>query len=390
MARDDTLRPARVALLLIALSATATLLLGAQIASADNHTPATADPLDQHNHVTGWLNASDDTTEHWYWMDIDRGDELFVYFYGTGDQFNRTRMLYYVHGPDSYENDHVVHAEYWYRQRASRNDYTDIWSWICPEGGRYYFHFYAVYDAIGDFHANISLDHPKEIFRAGTDSGTLWWAGVTDLNKNDIWKIWLTAGEQNVEGVSVTVRWTIDHRVHLYAYDLVDRYEQNMLNLSYAHAGDRREVIRFTASYTGWYYVRVEYGSGSGPVAYSLTTQEYSAPNDGNNDLANATHVLKSGSFNDRIEASRDMHDWYTVDLVKGDLLGISMQIMDPHNPAYNPGTANLYNFFEIQVYDPSMRRVRHGYDREQCGWGSARCGWRVPVGAGVVIMRCF
>jgi hypothetical protein len=365
------LRPVHLALLLIAITAGVIMILGSTAMGAGNSSPETAVALDQHNYITEYVNASDDDAEFWYWLDIGRGDELFIYFYGTGERYNRTRMLYYVHGPDSYGSSDVVHSEYWYRQKADRDDYSDVWSWICPEGGRYYFHFFAVGSAMGDFHANISLDHPKTIFRFGSDSGTLWWSGVADLNKNDVWRIWLTATEQQMEGVQVTVTWTNDHRVHLYAYDLVDRYEQNMLNLSYAHAGDNREVVRFTASYTGWYYVRVEYGSWGGFEDYTLTTREYTAPNDGDNDRVNATHVLKSGSFTDSIEASRDMHDWYTVDLVEGDLMGLSMQIMDPHNPDYNPGTANLYNFFEIQVYDPYMRRVGNGYDRNQ--------GWPVP-----------
>ena len=350
------------------ITAGALLLLGAQVSAQDNHTPETAEPLDQYNYITEYVNASDDEAEYWYWMDIDRGDEMFIYFYGAGAQYNRCRMLYYVHGPDSYEADDVVHSEYWYRQKAQRNDYSDIWSWICPEGGRYFFHFYAVGEALGDFHVNISRDSPETIFRFGQDTGSLWWADVTDLNINDVWRIWLTADERQVEGVEITVTWTYDHLIHLYAYDLVDTYEQNMLNLSYAFAGNRKEVIRFTASYTGWYYVRIEYGSWGGGVAYTLSTKEYSAPNDGDNDRVNATHVLKSGSTRGSIEASRDMHDWYTVDLVKGDLLGISMQIMDLHNPNYNPGAPNFYNFFEIQVYDPYMRRVSYGYDVNQ-GW---------------------
>ncbi len=347
------------------------LALSAPSVALDNNTPETAAPLDQHNYVTGYLNASDDNLQYWYWMDIQRGEELFVYFYGTGEPYHRCRMLYYVHGPDSYESSDVVHAEYWYQQKQNRDDYSDIWHWICPNGGRYYFHFYAVGNAVGDFHANISLDRPKELFRTGTDSGTLWWGGVTDQNKNDVWRIWLVAGPTQVEGTKVTVTWTYAHAIHLYAYDLVDRYEQNMLNLSYSHSGDRKEVIRFTASYTGWYYIRVEYGSWSGVEDYTINTADYSAPNDGDNTPANATHVLKSGSVDGRIEASRDMHDWFSVDLVKGDVLGISMQLMDPNNPNYNPGAPNLYNFYEIQVYDPYMRRVPHGYDANQ--------GWPVP-----------
>jgi len=366
-----TLRPFQAACILACLAALAMLALSTPSAAQDNNTPETAAPLDQHNYVTEYLNASDDNLQYWYWMDIQRGEELFVYFYGTGEPYHRCRMLYYVHGPDSYESSDVVHAEYWYQQKQSRNDYSDIWHWICPNGGRYYFHFYAVGTAVGDFHANISLDRPKELFRTGTDSGTLWWGGVTDLNKNDVWRIWLVAGPTQVEGTRVTVTWTYDHAIHLYAYDLVDRFEQNMLNLSYAHPGDRKEVIRFTASYTGWYYIRVEYGSWSGTEDYTINTADYSAPNDGDNTPANATHVLKSGSVDGRIEASRDMHDWFSVDLVKGDVLGISMQLMDPNNPNYNPGAPNLFNFYEIQVYDPFMRRVPHGYDANQ--------GWPVP-----------
>ncbi|UCC94132.1 MAG: hypothetical protein JSW25_05585 [Thermoplasmata archaeon] len=358
-------------LIMIIAAAGALALLGTSAEGA-NSTPETADPLDQYNYITEYVNGSDDEAEYWYWMDIDRGDQLFVYFYGTGSRYNRTRMLYYVHGPDSYGSNDVVHAEYWYRQKADRDDYTDLWVWICPEGGRYYFHFFAAGEARGDFHANISRDPPETIYRFGSDTGTLWWGGVTDHNHADTYRIWLSASSSEVQGVEVTVTWPTTHKVHLYAYDLVDRYAQNLLNLSYSHDGDpRKEVIRFTASYTGWYYVQVRDGSWTGSVDYTLATQFYSAPNDGDNDVANATHVLKSSSIRGSIEASRDMHDWYTVDLVQGDLLGISMQIEDPYNPDHNPGATNLYNFFEIQVYDPHMRRVRNGYD--------ANGGWPVP-----------
>ena len=365
--------PTATLLLLLLLSMAVLLLMASQAGASDNDTPETAAPLDQYNYITEFVNGTNDSMEYWYWMDIDRGDELVINFSGTGDaRYNRTRMLYYVYGPDSYDSNSVVHSEYWYRQKQSRDDYADYWDWICPKGGRYYFYFFAYQQAKGDFRVNISRDSPKELFRFGLDTGTLWWTDISDQNRNDVWKIWLEATDQELEGVQVTVTWTNDRRFRLYAYDLVDTFEQNALNVSYGFSGDISEVVRFTSSYTGWYYIRVEYASWwSTPEAYNIRTREYSAPNDGDNDLANATHVLKTGSFNGRIEASRDMHDWFKADLVKGDLLGISMQIMDPYNPDYNPDNPNLQNFFEIQVYDPNMQRVRNGYDRNG--------GWPVP-----------
>ncbi len=365
------MRATTIALLLFLITG-AILLAAAQAGAQDNHTPETAEPLDQYNYITEFVNGTNDSAEYWYWVDIQRGQELFVYFYGDGEGwYNKSRLLYYVHGPDSWASNAVVHAESWYRNKQRWEDHTDYWSWICPSSGRYYFHFFAYQQAKGDFHVQIDLDSPKEMFRFWSNAGTLWWNTWDDINKNDIWRIWLEAGEQDLEGVQVTLRWTDDHRLHLYGYDLVDSYEQNLLNLSYAFSGDRVEVIRFTASYTGWYYVRVEYSHWSGSQAYTLNTREYSAPNDGDNDIDNATRVLKTASIQGHMEASRDMHDWFAVDLVEGDLLGISMQIMDPYNPDYNPGAANYRNFFEIQVYDPQMRRVNHGYDRNG--------GWPIP-----------
>jgi PGF-CTERM protein len=360
----NTLRMSFVTTLPLLLVLGLLLLLAATVAGLDNNNPETAEALDQYNHITEYLNATDDTMEYWYYMDISRGDELFVYFYGTGEAYNATRMLYYIRGPDTYDPGTEVHNYGWYRQKENRDDRSNLWHWICPVGGRYYFHFYARNEAVGTFHANVSRDTPIETFRDAVDSGTLWWGGVTSQNKYDVWKIWLNAGPTTVEGVEVTVTWPNDwHRIHLTAYDLVDRYVTNLLNISYAHSGDRREVVRFTASYTGWYYIRLDYGSWSGSEDYGITTQEYSAPNDGDNTPANATFVLKSSSFNGHLEASRDMHDWFEVELVEGDLIGISMEIMDPNNPRYNPGTPNFWNYFEIQVYDPFMRRVNNGYD---------------------------
>ncbi len=305
-------------------------------------------------------------------MDIDKGDELFIYFYGTGEPYHRCRMLYVMRGPDSYDTGTDIHGEYWYNQRQNRNDYSDNTHLNSPTGGRYYFHFYAVGAAVGTFHANVSRDAPSVIHRFAHDTGTLWWTWIGDQNLNDVWKVWLVAGPTNVEGVEVKVTWPYTtHRVSIYAYDLVDGYEQNLLNLSYAFAGDQEEVLRFTASYTGWYYIRIYRTTGEGPIDYDLYTKEISAPNDGDNTVENATWIRKSGALVSSLEASRDMHDWFSVELVKGDTLGISVELMDPNNPAFNPGGANYYNFYEVQVYDPYMRKVRNGYDVNQ--------GWPVP-----------
>ncbi len=81
------------------------LLMASQAGASDNDTPETAAPLDQYNYITEFVNGTNDSMEYWYWMDIDRGDELFIYFTGTGDAvYNRTRMLYYVYGPVSWES----------------------------------------------------------------------------------------------------------------------------------------------------------------------------------------------------------------------------------------------------------------------------------------------
>jgi hypothetical protein len=346
-----------------ALVATFALLLLASHSLADNDTPENAEPLAAHNYISEYVNGTNSSTQHWYYLDIDRGQEYFIYFYGTGGAYNRTRMLYSMYGPDSYENNAYMRGERWYRDRQRDNNYWDLWHWICPRDGRYYFRFFAVHEAVGYFHCNISIDDPVQFYRFATDRGTLWWEGVNDQNRNDCWKIWLEAKPNNVEGVKATLTWTTDHALHLFAYDLVDTYEQNMLNVSYTLSGQtgKQEVIRFTASYTGWYYIRAYLSSGDGPCDYTLRTEEYSEPNDGDNDQANATRVPMSGTFDGSIEASKDMHDWYRMDLVKGDTIGISMQIMDPHNPRYNPDGPNYRNYFEIQVYDPRMQRVAYG-----------------------------
>ncbi len=349
--------------LLAACAALAAVALASANAAAENSTPETALPIAGHNYITEYLNASDDSLQYWYQMDLERGDELFIYFYGTGEPYHRCRMLYSLLGPDSYDSADYIHGEYWYSQRQSRDDYSDLWDWICPTSGTYYLHFFAIGGAVGDFHVNVSMDEPLTIYRFATDTGTLWWRGVADLNKYDIWRVWLAAEPATVQGVEVTLTWTGARNINLEAFDLVDGFEQNLLNGSYSLAMDQREVIRFTASYTGWYYIRMNYGNWSGELDYTVRTAEYSAPNDGDNDPANATRVLKTNVYTGRIEASRDMHDWYRFDLNAGDLLGISAQLVDPNHPDNNGGTRNFWNLFEIQVYDPYMRRVGNGYD---------------------------
>ena len=345
------------------LGCIAALSLMAASATADNDRPETAQLLEGHNYLTAHLNASDDTKQYWYKLELERGEELFIYFYGTGEPYHRCRMLYSLLGPDSYADSAYIHGEYWYRDRQQNNDFSDLWDWICPDNGTYYLHFFAIGGAVGDFHCNVSMDTPSVIYRFAHDSGTVWWWNVTDLNKYDIWKIWLEATPSEVEGVAVTLAWTGDKNLDLEALDLVDDFEANQLNFSHSYSYDRTEVVRFTPSYTGWYYIRINYNTWWDVEPYDITTREYSAPNDGDNDPANATLVVRTGVFQGHIEASRDMHDWYSFELNEGDLLGVSAQLYDPNHPANNGDTRNFYNGFEIQVYDPHMRRVNNGAD---------------------------
>jgi hypothetical protein len=356
---------------LAALGALALLSALATTSSADNQTPETAAPLADHTNLQEYLNASDGTKQYWYKMNISRGDELFIYFYGTGELYHRTRMFYSMLGPDSYADAAFVHGEYWYDHRDDwYDDYWDLWDWLCPVGGTYYFHFYALYGAVGDFYCNIMHDTPKVTYRSAHETGTVWWYDVNNLKKYDTWRIWLEAQPDTVQGVEVKLTWTGDKYLDVEAFDLADRYEANLLNGSYSIGYDKTEVIKFTASYTGWYYIRVNYNTWWDTENYELWMTLYSAPNDGDNTPDNATLVRKAGTFSGTIEASRDMHDWYRFDLDKGDLLGVSMSFFDPDNPRSNPGGHYFNNHYEIQVYDQYMQRIYpHGYGYSQDVW---------------------
>ena len=337
--------------------------LAAAPAAAENSTPETAQPLlDDYTYVHEWVNASDPSKQYWYKIDLARGDDLFLYWYAESDNYSRYRILYSFYGPDSYAESAWFHGEYWYRERAQYNDYYDLWDWLCPQNGTYYFRLFAIAGAVGDFHIAISKETPKVTYRFAHESGTVWWASMDSLNKYDYYKIWLEAKQDALDGVEVRLTWTGDKYLDLEAFDLVDRFEASLLNGSYSLAYDKTEVIRFTPSYTGWYYIRVNYNTWADSEGYEIHTTEFTAPNDGDNTPENATMVKRAGTFGGRIEASLDDHDWYRFDLNKGDLLGVSMQIFDPNNPTSSGGTRNWNNHFEIQVYDPYMQRVPNGY----------------------------
>ena len=361
----DRLDPALVPLAILgAVAALCALvaLLAAAPAAAENSTPETALPLANYTYLHEWVNASDPSKQYWYKMDLERGDALFVYWYAESDNYSRYRILYSLYGPDSYASSAWFHGEYWYDQRANYNDYYDLWDWLCPLNGTYYFRFFAVAGAVGNYHAAISKETPKLTYRFARESGTVWWVSMDSLNKYDYYKVWLEAREDTLDGVEVKLTWTGDKKLDLEAYDLVDTFEAGLLNGSYSIGYDKTEVIRFTPSYTGWYYVRINYNTWADSEAYEIHTTEFTAPNDGDNTPENATLVKRAGTFSGRIEASLDEHDWYRFDLNKGDLLGVSMQIIDPNNPSSPGGTRNWNNHFEIQVYDPYMQRVENGF----------------------------
>ena len=337
--------------------------LAAAPAAAENSTPETAQPLlDPYTYVHEWVNASDPSKQYWYKMDLAKGDDLFVYWYTESDNYSRYRILYSLYGPDSYASSAWFHGEYWYDQRANYNDYYDLWDWLCPQNGTYYFRFFAIAGAVGNYHVAISKETPKVTYRFAHESGTVWWVSMDSLNKYDYYKIWLEAKQGTLDGVEVKLTWTGDKYLDLEAFDLVDTFEAGLLNGSYSLGYDKTEVIRFTPSYTGWYFIRVNYNTWADSEGYEIRTTEFTAPSDGDNTPENGTMVKRAGTFSGRIEASLDEHDWYRFDLNKGDLLGVSMQIFDPNNPTSSGGTRNWNNHFEIQVYDPYMQRVPNGY----------------------------
>jgi hypothetical protein len=142
------------------------------------------------------------------------------------------------------------------------------------------------------------------------------------------------------------------------------------------NSGSATEMITYTASYTGRWYVYLHYVSGSGDGQYTFSVV-FSNQNDANSatDAGNtllAAMLITPGTYYGFVDMN-DPYDWYKFQVTNGQGIHLKLKMKD---------VAYLTDF-DLQLYDPSETLVYEGnqyYDDEFNYPADATGEWSVRV----------
>jgi hypothetical protein len=155
-----------------------------------------------------------------------------------------------------------------------------------------------------------------------SNSGTPLAGGID----SSMWyKVWLEGGNQSVELADVSMTWGNPTETHLYVFDRKDDYALGVLNYSVSRNIDGSEKCRFAASYTGWYYIRVQTTTlatedrflTTFTVSLDILDNMYRA--DGNVEKADAELIEIRQMVHGKLNQAYDTHQWYKFNLNKGE-----------------------------------------------------------------------
>jgi hypothetical protein len=167
--------------------------------------------------------------------------------------------------------------------------------------------------------------------------------------------------------------WTNPTDTHIYAYDRKSRQALGILNYSVSRAQDHSEDMRFAASYTGYYYVRVItttlYSDQSLGVIFNLraTILGTKHKSDGNAVMSDAVYIPIRQLYYGKINQAYDTHDWFRFYLNAGEQFSAKATITDSH-------MAEWWDFFNITVYSANGTILVGGHNRGTTGAPISAC----------------
>ena len=161
-----------------------------------------------------------------------------------------------------------------------------------------------------------------------------------------------------------------------YDYDLGLWDEDEVERANSTNTGSTPEYISYTADYTGRWYMRVHYMSGSGQAQYSIEINLIGQNDAGSGDDApdnfNDALLINPGEYSGYLDMD-DPYDFYKFDVTSGQ--GIHFNL-DMKNVAY-------LTDFDISLYNPSGEYVYeedYYYDDELLYPADETGQWRVKI----------
>ncbi|UCD13573.1 MAG: hypothetical protein JSW60_08455 [Thermoplasmatales archaeon] len=143
------------------------------------------------------------------------------------------------------------------------------------------------------------------------------------------------------------------------------------------NSGSTSESIIFTAGYSGLYYLRIHYISGSGNGQYSFdvtmdTQNDANSGDDAGGTFAAATLLPAEGEYSGYLDMD-DAYDWYKFDVDSGKGIHFDLKVT----------AVNYLSDFDISLYKPNGELVyeeRYYYNDELLYPADVSGEWRVKI----------
>ncbi|MCK4970741.1 MAG: hypothetical protein KAS77_09445, partial [Thermoplasmata archaeon] len=219
----------------------------------------------------------------------------------------------------------------------------DSWSYIVPDNleGKFYIRVYISTSQRRDayYWLNVTVVDPRDMNTASQHNGTLDINGsyTADYDSVDYFKIDLNASTPGSDFITLQLHKDevdADIRVEVWEYIPFGGASQraHMLNRTAFKLAYDLEV-KFLATYTGTYTVRVFRDFWNpGTSDYNITIVYGSRDHDGNDLAENGVEIKHVDKIRHvPIELGYDTHDWYKVQLLEGDtIFKVKVDIDDP------------------------------------------------------------
>jgi len=181
-------------------------------------------------------------------------------------------------------------------------------------------------------------------------------------SRTDWYRVWLngsTGGTAEGFWVNMTYKSNSGAYVNKYLTDLLNYNGTQIYNSSSWFT--TRTNVSGLASYTGWYYYRINFGSfngGTGTSNYTLTNGRFTMAAESDNDFPNATVASKNAHLNGTLDKAFDHYDWY------------SHKVLTNDNIIVNVSRTSSAAYFNVTVYNSRLERVISG--ESTGGYGSS------------------
>jgi hypothetical protein len=284
-----------------------------------------------------WDGWGDDNPEDWWQFNASAGQHVQINFrkyerfqdpqppFESGSYQLNYRVL------DVALNE-IYHYSKTYDNPLDDDDHRDSWSYIVPEnlGGKFYIRVWVTMNNRNTYYwLNLTVEDPRDFNAASQYSGTLNISNgyTADYDPVDYFKIDLTAGETSADMVTVSLhREEVDADIRLEVWEYIPFGGPSQRNHMVNRTADKLgtdHVVRFIATYTGMYTIRVfrdfwDVGISNYTVSVALGSRAH----DGNELVGDGVlikHVDKIRRV--PIELGYDTHDWYQVQILEGDTL---------------------------------------------------------------------